>query len=55
MLFAYCETLKPASECIFWQEAKKGMAFAGKINVTPIEEKSPDEEPLVYANKLVLL
>ncbi|KAF3447471.1 hypothetical protein FNV43_RR12657 [Rhamnella rubrinervis] len=34
------------------EEAKKGMAVAGKINVTPIEEKSPDEEPLVYANKL---
>lgn len=33
------------------EEAKKGMAVAGKINVTPVEEKTPDEEPLVYANK----
>ncbi|XVE95059.1 hypothetical protein REPUB_Repub02eG0063900 [Reevesia pubescens] len=34
------------------EEAKKGMATAGKINVTPVEEKVPDDEPLVYANKL---
>ncbi|PON65555.1 WW domain containing protein [Parasponia andersonii] len=34
------------------EEAKKGMAVAGKINVTPMEEKSLDEEPLVYASKL---
>ncbi|KAK3004047.1 hypothetical protein RJ639_018359, partial [Escallonia herrerae] len=32
-------------------EAKKGMAVAGKINVTPLEEKTVEEEPLVYANK----
>ncbi|XP_031281383.1 pre-mRNA-processing protein 40A [Pistacia vera] len=34
------------------EEAKKGMAVAGKINVTPVEEKTPDDEPLVFANKL---
>lgn len=34
------------------EEAKKGMATAGKVNVTPVEEKVPDDEPLVYANKL---
>ncbi|XWS21317.1 hypothetical protein CRYUN_Cryun30bG0045300 [Craigia yunnanensis] len=34
------------------EEAKKGMAMAGKVNVTPVEEKVPDDEPLVYANKL---
>ena len=36
------------------QEAKKGMADAGKINVTPLEEKTVEDEPLVYANKLVI-
>ncbi|KAM6543363.1 hypothetical protein CsatB_007810 [Cannabis sativa] len=34
------------------EDAKKGMAVAGKINVTPMEEKLVDEEPLVYASKL---
>ncbi|XP_022768610.1 pre-mRNA-processing protein 40A-like isoform X2 [Durio zibethinus] len=34
------------------EEAKKGMATAGKVNVTPVEEKVPDDEPFVYANKL---
>ncbi|XP_057973871.1 pre-mRNA-processing protein 40A isoform X2 [Malania oleifera] len=34
------------------EEAKKGMAVAGKINVTPLEEKTVDDEPLVYASKL---
>ncbi|XVF64223.1 hypothetical protein PTKIN_Ptkin09bG0151300 [Pterospermum kingtungense] len=33
------------------EEVKKGMATAGKVNVTPVEEKVPDDEPLVYANK----
>ncbi|XAR61994.1 hypothetical protein NMG60_11016563 [Bertholletia excelsa] len=33
------------------EEAKKGMAVAGKVNVTPLEEKSAEDEPLVYANK----
>ncbi|KAJ4953294.1 hypothetical protein NE237_030126 [Protea cynaroides] len=33
------------------EEAKKGMAGAGKINVTPMEEKTIDDEPLVYASK----
>lgn len=31
------------------------MAVAGKVNVTPVEEKSVDDEPLVYANKQVYL
>lgn len=39
--------------CCYLQEAKKGMATAGKVNVTPVEEKVPDDEPLVYANKQV--
>ncbi|KAI4337080.1 hypothetical protein L6164_015535 [Bauhinia variegata] len=34
------------------EEAKRGMPVAGKINVTSIEEKANDDEPLVYANKL---
>ncbi|XWS14822.1 hypothetical protein CRYUN_Cryun35bG0041600 [Craigia yunnanensis] len=34
------------------EEAKKGMATAGKVNVTPVEEKVSDDEPLLYANKL---
>ncbi|KAL5706672.1 hypothetical protein ACHQM5_024810 [Ranunculus cassubicifolius] len=33
------------------EEAKKGMAFAGKINVTPLEEKPADDEPVVYPTK----
>ncbi|KAI3972783.1 hypothetical protein MKX01_019441 [Papaver californicum] len=33
------------------EEARKGMAVAGKINVTPSEEKAVEEETLVYANK----
>ncbi|XP_047324775.1 pre-mRNA-processing protein 40A [Impatiens glandulifera] len=33
------------------EEAKKGMAVAGKINVTPVEEKPVEDEPLVFANK----
>lgn len=37
----------------FWQEAKKGMAVAGKVNATPAEEKTLDDEPLVYASKQV--
>ncbi|KAF9594765.1 hypothetical protein IFM89_034748 [Coptis chinensis] len=31
--------------------SKKGMAVVGKINITPLEEKSVDDEPLVYASK----
>lgn len=31
------------------------MAVAGKVNVTAVEEKIPDDEPLVFANKLVFL
>ncbi|KAK1319755.1 Pre-mRNA-processing protein 40A [Acorus calamus] len=34
------------------EEAKKGMPVAGKVNITPLEEKMADEEPLIYANKL---
>lgn len=33
------------------EEAKRGMPTTGKINVTPLEEKSVDEEPFIYANK----
>ncbi|XP_058221362.1 pre-mRNA-processing protein 40A isoform X3 [Rhododendron vialii] len=33
------------------EEAKKGMAVAGKINVTPLEEKPVEDELLVYATK----
>jgi pre-mRNA-processing factor 40 len=35
------------------KEAKKTMPVAGKINVMPLEEKASEEEPVVYANKLV--
>lgn len=31
------------------------MAVAGKINVTPVEEKTQDDEPLVFANKQVVI
>ncbi|XP_039043048.1 pre-mRNA-processing protein 40A-like isoform X1 [Hibiscus syriacus] len=34
------------------EEARKGMTTAGKVNVTPVEEKVLDDEPFVYANKL---
>lgn len=33
------------------EEAKKGMAVAGKVNVTPVEENSVEEEPWLYASK----
>ncbi|XXG75331.1 hypothetical protein AAC387_Pa07g3861 [Persea americana] len=33
------------------EEAKRGMPVTGKVNVTPLEEKTVDEEPLVYASK----
>ncbi|GFY85969.1 pre-mRNA-processing protein 40A [Actinidia rufa] len=33
------------------EEAKKGMAVAGKINETPLEEKPVEDEILVYATK----
>ncbi|KAG0497796.1 hypothetical protein HPP92_002487 [Vanilla planifolia] len=33
------------------EEAKRGMATTGKINITPLEEKIVDEEPFIYANK----
>ncbi|GAA0154324.1 hypothetical protein LIER_12340 [Lithospermum erythrorhizon] len=33
------------------EEAKNNMAFAGKVNLTPPEEKSVEDEPLVYATK----
>ena len=35
------------------QEAKRGLPVAGKINVTPPEEKANDDETIVYANKAV--
>ncbi|KAF0919608.1 hypothetical protein E2562_030724 [Oryza meyeriana var. granulata] len=34
------------------EEAKKTMAIPGKINVTPVEDKTSEEEPVIYANKL---
>ncbi|KAJ6842494.1 pre-mRNA-processing protein 40A isoform X1 [Iris pallida] len=34
------------------EEAKRGMPITGKINVTPLEEKPDDEEPLIFASKL---
>lgn len=37
------------------QEAKKEMAIARKVNMVPVEEKAPDDEPLVYANKQVIV
>ncbi|KAL0366295.1 UNVERIFIED_CONTAM: Pre-processing protein 40A [Sesamum radiatum] len=37
------------------KEAKRGMAVAGKINVTPVEEKTTDYEPIIYATKQYLM
>ncbi|XP_006644254.2 pre-mRNA-processing protein 40A isoform X2 [Oryza brachyantha] len=34
------------------EEAKKTMPLPGKINVTPVEDKTSEEEPVIYANKL---
>ena len=33
------------------QDDKKGIAVAGNVNDTPLEEKSIESEPLVYAGK----
>lgn len=33
------------------EEARKGMAAAGKVNVSESEDKTVDDEPLVFANK----
>ncbi|KAL3514364.1 hypothetical protein ACH5RR_027081 [Cinchona calisaya] len=33
------------------EEAKKGMAVAGKVNLTTSEEKPTDDEPFVFPNK----
>ncbi|XP_024972688.1 pre-mRNA-processing protein 40A isoform X3 [Cynara cardunculus var. scolymus] len=33
------------------EEAKKGMAVAGKVNTTQLEEKAVDDEPFIYASK----
>ncbi|KAG2634511.1 pre-mRNA-processing protein 40A-like isoform X1 [Panicum virgatum] len=33
------------------EEAKKTMPVAGKVNVSPLEEKRSEEEPVVYATK----
>lgn len=38
---------------MMWQEAKKGMAVAGKVNTTPVEEKAVDDEQFLYASKQV--
>jgi pre-mRNA-processing factor 40 len=35
------------------QEFNKVSMDMGKTNASPLEEKTPDEEPLVFANKLV--
>ncbi|CAK7347390.1 unnamed protein product [Dovyalis caffra] len=34
------------------EELNNGLMNSGKPNATPLEEKTPDEEPLVFANKL---
>lgn len=34
------------------EEAKKTMPIQGKINATPLEEKTSEEEPVVYATKM---
>ncbi|GAB2228280.1 hypothetical protein Droror1_Dr00010111 [Drosera rotundifolia] len=33
------------------EEAKKGMAVAGKVNETQVDERTVDDEPLVFASK----
>ncbi|XP_021687359.2 pre-mRNA-processing protein 40A isoform X4 [Hevea brasiliensis] len=33
------------------EEVRKGMAVAGKSDANPLEEKTPDDEPLVFASK----
>ncbi|KAI3685869.1 hypothetical protein L6452_35130 [Arctium lappa] len=33
------------------EEAKKGMAVAGKVNTTQLEDKAVDDEPFIYASK----
>ncbi|XP_078442394.1 pre-mRNA-processing protein 40A [Wolffia australiana] len=33
------------------EEARRGMPVVGKVNVTPVEEKTADEEQFIYANK----
>ncbi|PKA60788.1 Pre-mRNA-processing protein 40A [Apostasia shenzhenica] len=33
------------------EEAKRSMPATGKVNVIPVEEKTVDDEPLVYASK----
>lgn len=33
------------------QDAKQGMAVTEKVNVTTLEEKSVEDEPLVYTSK----
>ncbi|KAL0368921.1 UNVERIFIED_CONTAM: Pre-processing protein 40A [Sesamum calycinum] len=33
------------------EEAKRGIAVAGKINVIQVEEKTTDDEPIIYATK----
>ncbi|XP_057425480.1 pre-mRNA-processing protein 40A isoform X2 [Lotus japonicus] len=33
------------------EEAKRGLPVVGKVNITPPEEKTNDDETLVYANK----
>ncbi|XP_022870866.1 pre-mRNA-processing protein 40A-like isoform X2 [Olea europaea var. sylvestris] len=45
------ETSRGGASFLDIEEAKKGMAVAGKINVTPVEERQLDDEPTVFANK----
>uniref|UniRef100_A0A2P2MEJ9 Uncharacterized protein n=1 Tax=Rhizophora mucronata TaxID=61149 RepID=A0A2P2MEJ9_RHIMU len=37
----------------YWQEAQKGAVNVGKPIASASEEKTLDDEPLVFANKLV--
>ncbi|KAG8045070.1 hypothetical protein GUJ93_ZPchr0008g13208 [Zizania palustris] len=34
------------------EEAKKTIAVPGKMNITPVEDKTIEEEPVIYVNKL---
>lgn len=38
---------------MFFKEEKKGVAVDEKMNVMPVEEKTLDDEPIVYATKQV--
>lgn len=36
-----------------FKEEKKRTTIAGKLNVAPVEEKTVDDEPFIYATKQV--